>query len=144
MSVQGNFTDQRLEAAREFAHTMIVVDDEAWRSRTPGDTPRAGLRPPRRGRRASAPDGVQQEMFLIRHALDTEKLIDAALDLGLICSVIRPPKGKSIKAQVRSAAKRADIVCLDWEIMPTAVTRPRRLSSRSHARMKSGTVASAS
>jgi hypothetical protein len=116
MSVQGNFTDQRLEAAREFAHTMIVVDDEAWRSRTPGDTPRAGLRPPRRGRRASAPDGVQQEMFLIRHALDTEKLIDAALDLGLICSVIRPPKGKSIKAQVRSAAKRADIVCLDWEI----------------------------
>jgi hypothetical protein len=117
MSAPGNFADQRLAATREFAHTMIVVDDEAWNSLPPGTAPRAGLRPPRRGRRrATDDDGAQQEMFLIRHALDTEKLVGAAMDLGLICSVIRPPKGKSIKAQVGSAAKRADIVCLDWEL----------------------------
>jgi hypothetical protein len=116
MSALENFADQRLAATREFAHTMIVVVDEAWSSRPLGAAARAGLRPPRRGRRAAATDGTQQEMFLIRHALDTEKLVDAAMDLGLICSVIRPPKGKSIKAQVGSAAKRADIVCLDWEL----------------------------
>jgi Response receiver domain len=115
MSAPGDFTEQRLAATREFAHTMIVVDDDAWNTRPLGTTPRGGLSPPRRGHRVAA-DGGQNEMFLIRHALDTEKLVAAAMDLGLICSVIRPPKGKSIKAQVGSAAKRADIVCLDWEL----------------------------
>jgi Response receiver domain len=116
MSVLDTFASQRLAATREFAHTMIIVDDEAWRPPPPGAAPRAGLRAPRRGRPAPASDSNQQEMFLIRHALDTEKLVDAALELGLVCSVIRPPKGKSIKAQVSLAAKRADIVCLDWEL----------------------------
>lgn len=110
-----NFADQRLAATREFAHTMIVVDDEAWKSPPRGPAPRAGLRTPKR-RRLVTDESAQQEMFLIRHALDTEKLVDAAMHLGLICSVIRPPKGRSIKAQVGSAAKRADIVCLDWEL----------------------------
>lgn len=117
MSPPDNFADHRLAATREFAHTMIIVDDEAWKPSPLGGSPRAGLRAPRRGRAASnAATDAQQEMFLIRHALDTEKLVDAALDLGLICSVVRPPRGKSIKAQVSLAAKRADIVCLDWEL----------------------------
>jgi Response receiver domain len=116
MSATGTFADQRLAATREFAHTMIVVDDEAWKAHSLTATPRAGLRPPRRGVPLPGVDSSQQEMFLIRHALDTEQLVSAAMDLGLICSVIRPPKGKSITAQVGSAAKRADIVCLDWEL----------------------------
>ena len=115
MTAPGTFADHRLAAAREFAHTMIVVDDEAWKAQPGGAAPRAGLRPPRRGRGVPA-DSAQQELFDIRHALDTEKLIDAATALGLICSVIRPPKRKSIRAQVGVAAKRADIVCLDWEL----------------------------
>jgi len=116
MSAGGTFADQRLAATREFAHTMIVVDDEAWKPNSLTTSPRAGLRPPRRGVRLSGADSSQQELFLIRHALDTEQLVSAAMELGLICSVIRPPKGKSITAQVGSAAKRADIVCLDWEL----------------------------
>src|SRR5438105_3529093 len=100
MSPSDTFTSQRLAATRDFAHTMIVVDDEAWKPAPPGATPRPGLRPPRRGRPLAASDAGQQEMFLIRHALDTESLVDAALNLGLICSVIRPPKRRSIKAQV--------------------------------------------
>lgn len=110
------FASDRLAAAQDFAHTMIVVDDEAWKPTPGGAIPRPGLRPPRRGRPAPAADAGQQELFLIRHALDTESLVDAALKLGLICSVVRPPKRKSIKAQVVLAAKRADIVCLDWEL----------------------------
>lgn len=81
-----------------------------------GDSPRPGLRLPRRGRDVSDVDVENDEEFLIEHALDSEKLIDAAMRLGLICSVFTPPKGKSIKAQVGLAAKRADIVCLDWEL----------------------------
>jgi hypothetical protein len=115
MSALGNFAEQRVAATREFAHTMIVVDDEAWKSRPLGGAPRAGLRRPRRGRLPPV-DGRQQEMFLIRHALDTEKLVDAAMGLGLICAVIRPPKGRSIKIQLGAAAQQADIVCVDWEL----------------------------
>src|SRR5690242_13720478 len=117
MSLPEDFASYRLAATREFAHTMILVDDEAWRLEPDQSPPRAGLRAPRRGRRAVATgQNQQQEQFLLRHALDTEKLVDAAMGLGLICSVVRPPKGRSIKAQVGIAAKRADIVCLDWEL----------------------------
>jgi hypothetical protein len=116
MTAPANFADYRLAATREFAHTMIIVDDEAWKSQPVGAAPRAGLRPPRRGRSATA--NAQQELFDIRHALDTEKLVNAAMALGLICAVIRPPKRKkkTVRAQVGFAAKRADIVCLDWEL----------------------------
>jgi hypothetical protein len=111
-----DFASHRLAATREFAHTMIVVDDAAWRTSPLGASPRSGLRTPRRGHPVPLVDGTQGEMFKIRHALDTENLIDAALNLGLICSVIRPKKGKSIRTQVGLAAKRADIICLDWEL----------------------------
>jgi hypothetical protein len=118
MSVQEfpDFNGYRLAATREFAHTMIVVDDEAWKVRVPaGSPPRAGLRRPRRLRAATA-QAAQQEMFEIRHALNTEALVTSAMNLGLVCSIVRPPKTRSIKAQVGEAARRADIVCLDWEI----------------------------
>lgn len=117
MKASAKFADYRLEATREFAHTMIVVDDEAWNTPYRGAIPRSGLRRPRRGNPIAPTAGApQQELFLIRHALDAEKLVDAAMNLGLICAVIKPPKRKSIKTQVSLAAKRADIVCLDWEL----------------------------
>ena|ERR1700739_188016 len=116
MRASASFSEQRLAAAQEFAHTMIVVDDEAWKVRAGAVAPRAGLRPPSRGHQPQIKDPDQEELFAIRHALDTEELIDAAMALGLICAVVRPPKGKSFKAQVGSAARRADIVCIDWEL----------------------------
>jgi hypothetical protein len=115
-TVLKTFNDYRVAATREFAHTMIVVDDEAWKPIASATLPRAGLRPPRRGRSAPVQTAQQQEMFQIRHALDTETLVAAAMELGLVCSIVRPPKTLSIKAQVGEAARRADIVCLDWEI----------------------------
>jgi hypothetical protein len=118
MSAQGDlktFDDYRMAATREFAHTMIVVDDEAWKPKTASVTARAGLRPPRRGRIVPAQTS-QQELFEVRHALNTDALVRSAMNLGLVCSIIRPPKASSIRAQVGEAARRADIVCLDWEI----------------------------
>ncbi|MGM4998256.1 response regulator receiver domain [Tardiphaga sp. 538_B7_N1_4] len=108
------FHDYRVAAARDFAHTMIVVDDEAWNSKRLSVMPKAGLRPPKRGRVVAAPS--QEELFQIRHSLDTDALVTSAMNLGLVCSIVRPPRNKSIKAQISEAARRADIVCLDWEI----------------------------
>jgi hypothetical protein len=113
MSPPVSFEELRLAATREFAHTMIVVDDEAWEPSPLGGAPRAGLRAPRRG---LAPAPPQQDIFRVRHHLDAPTLIDAAMQLGLVCSVIRPPQGIGIQAKVREAARRADIICLDWEL----------------------------
>ena len=38
------------------------------------------------------------------------------MELGLICSVLKPRKGEHFKGRVLKAAEVADIVCLDWEI----------------------------
>jgi hypothetical protein len=115
MSPPATFPELRLAAASDFAHTMIVVDDEAWEPSRLGVAPHAGLRPPQRGV-ATAQTAEQQETFRVRHHLDAEKLVDAAMELGLVCSVIRPPKRNGIRARVRASARRADIICLDWEI----------------------------
>jgi hypothetical protein len=116
MNALTDFADYRLKAAREFSHTMIVVDDEAWSTPRGLTAPRAELRPPTRKLRAPGTTEEQKELFLIRHALDSDNLVDAAMALGLVCSVVRPPKNRSIRARVGKAAQRADIVCLDWEL----------------------------
>ena len=48
--------------------------------------------------------------------LDARKLIEEALNLGLICSVLRAKKGPGLKNKILKAARNADIVTLDWEI----------------------------
>jgi hypothetical protein len=116
MSVLNDFNQSRIQATREFAHTMIVVDDDAWKPMRKGAEPKPGLRRPGRSRAATRPAIGQSDLFDTQHALDAEKLVDAAMELGLVCSVIRPVKGKSIKDKVSAAARRADIVCLDWEL----------------------------
>jgi len=110
-----SFGDYRTEAAREFAHTLIVVDDEAWQ-KVQGPPPRKGLRRPSRAVMTPAPAPAQEELALERHSLDAEALVNAAMELGLVCSIVRPPKNQSVRTKVGLAAKRADIVCLDWEL----------------------------
>jgi hypothetical protein len=118
-AAQAIFSDMRLKAARRFAHTMIVVDDEADQS--PQDEKVTRLRTPSR---LSAPG--QQSLPLLdvaatdkkpgKHALNAKVLIDRAMDLGLVCSIVRPSRGEDVRARVKRVAQAADIVCLDWEI----------------------------
>jgi hypothetical protein len=112
------FQGYRLEAARNFAQTMVVVDDMATQA-GPNDTITI-LRPPRRLGAISTPETTEtvkvQERPPEAHALDAKSLIDNAMDLGLVCSVLRPRKGENIRRRVKRVARCADIVCLDWEI----------------------------
>jgi hypothetical protein len=112
------FQEYRLEAARNFAQTMIVVDDMASQA-GPNDTVTL-LRPPKRFGAVSSPEAAEvvrvQELPSDAHALDAKNLIDNAMDLGIVCSVLRPREGENIRKRVKRVARRADIVCLDWEI----------------------------
>ena len=51
-----------------------------------------------------------------KHALNARTLIDNAMGLGLVCSVVRPARGEKISDRVAKVAELADIVCLDWEL----------------------------
>ena len=115
------FKKLRHEAAREFAQTMIVIDDEASQeSEAPSSQSVGTLDPPsRRARSAATGDTRATHPGTERsgsHALNAKSLIDKAMDLGLICSVLRPKENENFRERVVRAAQAADIVCLDWDI----------------------------
>lgn len=115
------FDALRRDAAREFAQTMIVIDDEA--DLVPEASRSQPVRPLRRPSRTTravttldASAGYAAPAGSGTHALDAKTLIDNAMALGLICSVLRPEKEEDFRGRVVRAAQVADIVCLDWDI----------------------------
>lgn len=116
------FMSLRQIATGEFAQTMIIVDDEASQSsREDTAEPITRLRQPSRKTRPTkaGPDDPNKHAGHSnsgRHALDAKSIIDSAMGLGLICSILRPKKKENFQKRVVRAARVADIVCLDWEI----------------------------
>ncbi len=115
------FKKLRHKAAHEFAQTMIVIDDEAIQgSEASRPQPGGPLRRPSRTTRSAATANTQATHAGTEgsgsHALNAKLLIDRAMDLGLICSVLRPKERENFRDRVVRAAQVADIVCLDWEI----------------------------
>ena len=113
------FADFAYNAASEFAQTMIFVDDEATyqvQVVQPGPVDRPGRRPVAKEVNADTEAEHSEGKEPHFNSLDAKLLIDNAMDLGLICSVLRPEKKEDIKKRVVAAARVADIVCLDWEI----------------------------
>ena len=114
-----SFDDDRLRAARNFAHTMIVVDDEAGdvQSSRVAVEKQAQVVMPDRGD-AMPPDNGSDAHRGTRpsHPLDQKALIESALALGLVCAVVRPDEDQDVATQVAKAAERADIVSLDWKM----------------------------
>ena len=116
------FKELRHEASREFAQTMIVVDDDEGDQGSEASSPQpvGTLDPPsHRTRSAATADTPAKRVGVGKsgsHKLNAKLLIDKAMDLGLICSVLRPKEGENFRDRVVRAAQVADIVCLDWEI----------------------------
>ena len=116
------FEELRLDAASKFAQTMLVVDDEASQVLDAQSTKPAGplRKPDRRTHTATTVDDISAKEIKSekprKHLLDAKLLIDNAMELGLICSVLRPKEGENFQGRVVKAAQVADIVCLDWEI----------------------------
>ncbi len=113
------FEDDRLIAAKKFAHTMIVVDDEARTDATPkggGAGPTNVTTPNRRNAARAASDARNTVGGELSHPLNQKLLVDNALELGLVCAVVAPKLGQGITLSVANAAERADIVSLDWQM----------------------------
>lgn len=116
-----SFDDDRETAAKLFAQTMIVVDDEAFQhAAEERPEPVSKLKMP--GRTAKATNSIPQVADVTKkntradYTLDARQLIEASLDLGIVCSVLRVQKKTRPKTKLIKASKSADIVSLDWEI----------------------------
>ena len=115
-----DFCEQRLAAAQMFAQTMIVVDDEASLEPIPERVLENNVDRPGRGDQAAVPrDEASSNGQAFTHALDAKSLVDKAMEIGLVCSVLkhrREDNQERFKTRVLKAAMRVDIVCLDWKI----------------------------
>ena len=110
--------EDQLNAAGVFAQTMIVVDDEATLEKDKKLAPGKVTRPGRGHRLAAAEDDASAPQD-ITHLLDAKSLVDCAMDIGLVCSVLNFRENESkedLSRRISNAATRVDIVCLDWEI----------------------------
>jgi hypothetical protein len=71
-------------------------------------------------RRTSAPlsgDVAETQRDIARHSLNVRPLVDSFSERGLICAVLVPTKPETNgAATVAPAARRADIVILDWQM----------------------------
>ena len=114
------FSQQRLAAAKMFAQTMIVVDDEASLEPIPEQVSNNNVGRPGRGHQVTAAeDEAASSGQGFTHALDAKSLVDKAMEIGLVCSVLkhrREDDQERLKTRVLKAAMRVDIVCLDWKI----------------------------
>ncbi len=115
------FGKLRHDAAREFAQTMIVIDDEAnLVPEEPSSQPVSSLRHPNRITRSAPPVDTSAKHVRSEKSdsqkLNAKSLIDNAMEEGLICSVLRPKANEDFQDRVVRAAQVADIVCLDWEL----------------------------
>lgn len=108
---KGRFT----EIARRFLLTSVIVDDKAQIPSYPDSTKH--LTKPDRRSLANVQEGTTNENTVNSHSLDARSLVDSFAKHGLICAVIAPPEDDSLTPDtILPAAKRADMVILDWQM----------------------------
>lgn len=114
------FSDDQINAASAFAHTMIVVDDEPIADPVEAEPVAKAQTPGRRdtmdASKVPEASGAKPESRAT-HPLDAKALIKSALDLGLICSVVNPSGDEDNVAKgVARVSIRADIISIDWHM----------------------------
>ena len=119
------FLNDRVEAAGRFVQTIIVVDDEAELAGLPDVVPTNIVRPSRSQSRAARETEAESHAARVvaaaaqpnlTHLLDAKALMDSSLEVGLVCSILRPGPEEDLRTRLKSAARRVDIVSLEWEI----------------------------
>jgi hypothetical protein len=110
------FDEHVEDIVKDFLQTVVVVDDQAFEGRRPrvlavdaerGSSPSGG-----RGRGVTA--DLQQPTQAAEHSLDPKAMTDAFAREGLVCSLLSPEEGETVDENFLHAARRADLVVLDW------------------------------
>ncbi len=109
-----DFEKRCAEIAERFLLTAVIVDDEAQISDLP--KPTESLETPSRRTVGTVPDGRNARRRATTHSLDARTIVETFAKRGLICAVTAPWENDSLVASVLPAARRADIVILDWQL----------------------------
>jgi|SRR5215213_398552 len=116
----GNFQTVSADVAARFLHTVVLFDDQAFIARASAkNKSKKGKRlvpPTRRSQSASEDDLDDSTSLGVEHELDAKRLIDLFAEKGLVCSVLVPGQGENPVPRTVAAARRSDIVILDWRI----------------------------
>lgn len=110
------FNEFQLEATKQFAHTLIVVDDEATSSTALPAQPAIEVKKPSRRDLAKPIVAAPAKADVASHPLRADVLVETSMSLGLICSVVKPKPDDGSPERVAKASQKADILCVDWEM----------------------------
>ena len=111
----GDYNEHCAKIAERFLLTAVIVDDEAQIQDSP--RPTSSLRKPDRHTLNRTSEETIDTGKSNVHSLDARALVDAFAKHGLICAVIAPPEDDSLAAATFVlAARRADMVILDWQL----------------------------
>ena len=108
------FFDRCEKSAKRFLQTVVIVDDEAYIGEQ--SPPPGALRTPGRGAAVRRTAKIVEGGGRSDHSLDAKTLMDSFSEVGLISAVVTPRSGTAPTDIVPPAAKRADIVILDWRL----------------------------
>ncbi len=114
-TVNTDFMDLAKEVAKDFLHTVVFVDEQAYFEK---QEQVKELLPPSRGQTkrtdVNIPSDVSDQSS---HDLDAKTVIDTFAAEGIICSVIRPSEDESLlSSRTKEAMIRADALILDWDL----------------------------
>jgi Response receiver domain len=109
----------------EFLHSVVLIDDRVYLGSVPPEAapaafPEEIVAPRRRGATPQTDEPVSPTTAIVtvstaEHPLDAKPLLDRFAEQGLLCATLRVDDSAEAKRTVK-AARRADIVVLDWKI----------------------------
>ena len=110
-----SFEELSEKVARNFIHTVVVVDDEANFLEEKKITATTVAAPSREKPKVKEEKNSKNEAN--SHGLDAKEIIDIFASKGIICSALRPSENdESAINNTVNAANRADVMIIDWEI----------------------------
>ncbi len=110
-----DFRQRFKHVVEDFLQTAIIVDDQACIDDHPFRAP-GPLKKPDRHTLVRSPEAAAEEERVARHNLNARVIVDSFSECGLICAVMVARSDTPSAATVAHAAKRADIVVLDWQL----------------------------
>ena len=107
------------EVVKSFLHTVVVLDDRAEMSPDGGDLAGRGvpgpLKPPDYSP-SPAPTSSETSRDPRGAPLNAGAVIDGFAEIGSVCAVLKADQGGEFQERTVTAARRADIVILDWTL----------------------------
>ena len=109
------FDNRCAKIAERFLLTALVVDDEAQIQDFPVSA-QSSLKKPDRRTLLGASEETSEIKEASVHSLDARTLVNSFAKYGVICAVMAPWESDLLADTVTTAAKRADMVILDWQL----------------------------